>query len=604
MPRQAPRYQQFFAELKRRRVFRVMAVYGAVAFGVIQLADIVLPSLGLPGWTMNLILAFSLLGFPIAIVLAWAFEMTPDGVRRTAEAAPGELSEIIAAPAARRWPSGLLALAGMTALLAGVWYIGRESAPAASADTTARPVVASIAVLPFVDMSPDKDQEYFSDGISEELLNLLAKIPELQVTSRTSAFSFKDENLEIPEIAKRLNVAHVLEGSVRKSGSQVRITAQLIDARSDTHLWSQTWDRTLEDIFAVQDEIAADVVDQLKVTLLSEAPHVEETDPEAYALFLQARQLYRQGSAEGYARSNELLERALAIDPEYAPVWELLGRNRRMQAGQGLRPGDEGYRLAREAANRALEIDPEYGPTYATLSRIAGDYDNDLVAAARYLQRALELEPTDTEILADAATLTQRLGRVDESTALLEAALERDPVNPRLPYNLGVRYIFAGRWDDAIASYRMALSLSPDQLTAHYGIAMALLGKGTPEAALAEIRQEPEEAGWDLIGLPMIYHALGREAESDSALEELIERHERDSAYNIAYVYAYRNEADRAFEWLHKAVDYSDPGLSEIPLENLFANIRDDPRWLPFLKSIGKSPAQLAAIDFKVTLPQ
>ncbi|MBK5097485.1 MAG: adenylyl cyclase, partial [Gemmatimonadetes bacterium] len=314
-------YQRFFAELKRRRVFRVMAVYGAVGFVVLQASELLVNTFQLSSQLQTGIGVLTLLGFPVAIVLAWALEMTPEGVRRTAEAAPGELTEIIAAPASKRWPAGVLALVGMTALLAGTWYVGRQSAPASDADVAVGVSEASIAVLPFADMSPDKDQEYFSDGVSEELLNLLAKIPELRVASRTSAFSFKGETLEISEIAERLDVAHVLEGSVRKDGNQVRVTAQLIDARSDTHMWSETWDRTLDDIFAIQDEIAADVVAQLKVSLLGAAPTVEATDPEAYALFLQARQLGRQFTAEGYERSNSLYEQALEIEPEYAAAW-------------------------------------------------------------------------------------------------------------------------------------------------------------------------------------------------------------------------------------------------------------------------------------------
>ncbi len=326
MPQTTPGYQRFFAELKRRRVFRVMAVYGGVAFVVLQVADILQEGLRLPDSFLPFITATALLGFPVAIALAWAFDLTPQGMQRTADAAPGELTEILTAPASKRWPAGLLALVGVIALVAGAWFAGRQSAPAVTADAAARsedgaradadatstattgPAPESIAVLPFVNMSSDPEQEYFSDGISEELLNLLAQIPDLQVTSRSSAFSFKNQDLDIPEIARRLNVAHVLEGSVRKSGDQVRITAQLIDARSDTHLWSNTWDRTLDDIFAVQDEIAADVAEQLQVDAAGHRAGGPAVDPEAYALFLQARQLAYQFTDE----SLEAIERTVS----------------------------------------------------------------------------------------------------------------------------------------------------------------------------------------------------------------------------------------------------------------------------------------------------
>ena len=235
----SPGYQRFFAELKRRRVFRVLAVYAIVAFVLLLVVDLAVPALLLPEWTYRLIALIP----PVAIVLAWAFHMRSEEVSRTAEGAPGEPAEIIAAPAFKRWPAVILALVGVTTLLAGAWYVGRQSATPGS-DPAAGPVLASIAVLPFVNMSDDASNEYFSDGISEELLNLLAKIPELRVAARTSSFTFKDQNLEIPEIAERLNVAHVLEGSVRKADNEVRITAQLIRADDGFHLWSDTWDRT------------------------------------------------------------------------------------------------------------------------------------------------------------------------------------------------------------------------------------------------------------------------------------------------------------------------------------------------------------------------
>jgi len=594
-------YQRFFAELKRRRVFRVMAVYGAVAFVILQVADIALPGLGLPEWTITLILALTLLGFPFAIVLAWAFDMTPDGMQRTVEATPGELTQIISAPASQRWPAGLLALVGMTALLAGAWYVGRQSAPATAADPASGVSVASIAVLPFADMSPDKDQEYFSDGISEELLNLLAKIPELRVASRTSAFSFKGETLEISEIAKRLDVAHVLEGSVRKDGNQVRVTAQLIDARSDTHLWSETWDRSLDNIFQIQDEIAEDVVEQLKVTLLGDAPTVEETDPEAYALYLQARQVGRQNSAEGWEQSIELYGQALAIDPNYAAAWVGLATAYRRQVGGGLRPAEEGIELAREAANKALEINPEYAPAYAVLGRLS--LGEDQAVAAQYIQQALTLDPTNPEVLFDAAVLAQVLGRPNESIALGEYIVARDPVNVGGHFNLGLAYLTAGRLDESIASLRTSLSLSPGFRGANYGIGRALLVKGDAEAALAAFAEE-EDAEWRVKGTAIALHDLGRQTEYEATFRELRERWGDQWPSEIAHVYAWTGNADAAFEWLDRAVAQNEEGLLQQFYTTFYSPIHDDPRWQAFLEETGTSAAQLAAIEFEVTLPQ
>jgi TolB-like protein/Tfp pilus assembly protein PilF len=464
------------------------------------------------------------------------------------------------------------------------------------------PAQASIAVLPFVNMSDEKSNEFFSDGISEELLNLLAKIPQLQVTARTSSFAFKGKETGIPEIARMLHVANVLEGSVRKSGNAVRITAQLIRAGTDTHLWSQTYDRKLDDIFAIQDEIAADVVKQLKVTLLGAAPKARTTDPEAYALYLQAVQLGRQVTAEAYKQSDALYRKVLAIDPRYAPAWDGLASNFTNETTQGLLSNKEGYAQSREAAMKALAIDPEYAPAHARLGWIAMYGDNDLAGAAEHFNRALALDPSDLDVLRNSATLLSLLGRLDEALALEQAVVRRDPVNVAALFNLGLYQKYAGRLDAAIATYHTVLSLAPGRGNAHAQISNALLLKGDAPGALAEIEQETSEVT-KMIGLPMAYHALGRKADSDAALAALIAKWEKDWSYNIAYVYACRGEADKAFAWLDKAVEYNDPGIGEIVTENLFDKIHADPRWLAFLRKVGKAPEQLAKIEFKVTLP-
>jgi TolB-like protein/lipoprotein NlpI len=460
----------------------------------------------------------------------------------------------------------------------------------------------SIAVLPFVDMSSNNDQEYMSDGIAEELLNLLARIPELRVISRSSAFSYKGKDIRLADVARELNVAHILEGSVRKAGNQLRITVQLIEARSDTHLWSQTYDRTLDDIFAIQDEIAAKVVEQLKVTLLGELPKVTQTDPEAFALFLQARYLGLQGTAKSFEQSNALYEQALAIDPNYAAAWAGLARNCINQTSNGLRPIAEGYPLAREMLQKALALDPNHAPAHARLGWIAMFYDNDLAAAARHMERALALEPANLDIIGNAAMLLVMLGRLDEAIALQQYVNAQDPVNPLGHNNLGWFHRLAGHWEKAIASNRTLLQLSPDTIGAHYEIGLALLFKGEAQAALEEMRQEPSEP-FRLAGLAMTHHALGQAAESDAALEQLIANYEVEWVFRIATVMAYRNESDRAFERLAKVVEYHSDGLAMVPIENLFSNLHADPRWLPFLQSINKSPEQLAAIEFKVTPP-
>lgn len=460
----------------------------------------------------------------------------------------------------------------------------------------------TIAVLPFVNMSPDPDQEYFSDGISEELLNLLAQVGGLRVTARTSSFSFKGQDVEIPVIAKRLNVAYVLEGSVRKAADQVRITAQLIHGADGFHVWSATYDRKLDDVFAIQEEIAADVVKQLQITLLGNTPTARKTDPEAYALYLRSVQLARQSTRDGVQKSDALLHRVLEIDPAYAPAWAGLAANFGNKAVSGMMPPEEGFARAREANTRALEIDPEYAPAYAGLAFVAMYGESDFAAAAKYLEHALAVDPTNARVLGNSATLLNLLGRRNEALALWEAITLRDPVNVNALFNLGTSQINAGRLDEAIASYRTVLSLSPNNGVAHYQLGIAMLLRGDANAALAEFEQEAVEV-FRLIGLPMAYHALGRKADSDAAVAALIAKYEKDATYNVAAIHAFRREADRAFEWLEK--ERKNGGtFAEIVVEPLFAKLYDDPRWVPFLRKIGKAPEQLAKISFKVTPPE
>jgi TolB-like protein/Tfp pilus assembly protein PilF len=590
--------RSLFAELRRRNVFRAGAFYIAATWALAQGISQLGPAIGFPDWTTRWFLVAAVIGFPFWIAFAWFFEFTPEGIKREREV---ESDESITHHTGRKLDFAIIGvLVIAVVLLITDRFVLHHGV---NADASIAVSAQSIAVLPFVNMSDDKSNEFFSDGISEELLNLLAKIPQLQVTARTSSFAFKGKETGIPEIARVLHVANVLEGSVRKSGNAVRITAQLIRAGTDTHLWSQTYDRKLDDIFAIQDEIAADVVKQLKVTLLGAAPKARTTDPEAYALYLQAKQLGRQHTAEAFQQSDALYRKVLAIDPHYAPAWAELAANFSREAGQGLLSNKEGFAQAREAATKALAIDPDYAPAHARLGFIAMYGDNDLAAAAEHFKRALALDPADLDVLRTSAVLLGSLGRLDDALALEEALVRRDPVNVTALFNLGIYQRSVGLLDAAIASFRTVLSLAPGRGIAHANLATALLLKGDARRALAEIEQEKSEV-WKMIGLPLAYHALGRKADSDAALAALIAKYDKDWSFNIAYIYAYRGEADPAFEWLDKAVAYGDPGLAEIVTEHLFDKIRTDPRWLRFLRKVGKAPEQLAKIEFKVTLPQ
>ena len=606
-----------FLELKRRNVFRVGAAYVVVSWLVIQVAETIFPLFGFDDTPARIVVIVLAIGLIPVIIISWAFEMTPDGLKKESEVDRSQSITPHTGKKINRVIMVVLTLAlGYFALDKFVLNPQREAAmekqvavqvEEARREGRTEALVESygdksIAVLPFVNMSSDTEQEYFSDGLSEELLNLLAKIPELRVTSRSSAFSFKGKDFKIADVGRELNVSNVLEGSVRKSGNMVRITAQLISVEGDVHLWSETYDRTLDDIFAIQDEIAATVVERLKITLLGTPPKVQETNPEAYASYLLGRNLRHQNTAESLEQAQMLLLQASAIDPSYAPVWVELGSVYTRQANRGLRPIDEGFTLAREAINEALAINPDYALAHASLGWIVMSIDNDLVTAARHLERALHLESTNLSIIRKAAHLTASLGRLDEAIALDEYVRARDPVSASAHNNLGLYYLSARRWDEAIVFFSTALTLSPGYYGAQSAIGVTLLLMGDPQAALEAIQLDDSVFG--MIGLSLVYHALGQEDESNAVLTELIEQYEQGWAFNIAYVLAYRGEADRAFEWLNKAVEYKDGGLSEILGERLFDNIRDDQRWLPFLERIGKSPDQLAAIEFKVALPK
>lgn len=605
------------AELKRRNVLRIVAAYLVVAWLAIQVVETILPSFGFGDAAVRVITLIAAIGLVPTVVLAWVFEITPEGIRRDKDLDRARLANPRAAKSLDRIILVLLALAltyfAIDKFVLAPQIEARRAAQQSEAVQDARAAARSgalveayreksIAVLAFEDMSADKDQEYLSDGIAEELLNLLSKIPELRVTSRQSAFSFKGKDLLLADVARQLNVAHVLEGSVRKSGDRLRITAQLIDARTDTRLWSDSFDRDLGDIFAIQEEIAAAVVEQLKIQLLGGTPRVPAVDPQAYTLLLQAKYFGNLGTAESWTETIRLLEQALAIDPDYAGAWVALSTTYANQAGSGLRPRDEGFALSQEAAERALAIDPRTASAHSRLGWIAMAYHNDLATAATHLRRALELDPFHLGNLANAATLLRNLNRLEQAAALLEYIRDRDPVVPALHYNLGYYYLAMNRWDDAIASYRRSLQLSPGRIGAHHFVGIALLHKGDAAAAMAEFELEPHETLL-LLGRVLGHHALGETAQSDTALAEVIERFGREWAYYIAAALAYRGEADQAFEWLARSVEYNPHGLSGAASNPLFAGIQDDPRWLPFLESVGLAPAQLDAIEFDVKGP-
>jgi len=563
------------SELRRRNVLRMLVLYVVAAWLIMQVAEVLIDLAKLPDWIGTTTLWLLAVGFPIALIFSWFYEITPEGISLEKDV---DTADSITHVTGRRLDFIVISMLCAAVLLFAYdkWW-------------TAAPPEQSIAVLPFANLSDEPEQEYFSDGLAEDILNLLTKVPELLVISRSSAFSFKGQNLDVPTMAAKLNVAHVLEGSVRKSGNQLRITTQLIEVETDTRLWSKTYDRELKNVFVIQDEIAAAVVDALKITLLGGEPKAAETSPDAYALYLQGRYFAGQGTAESSKQAETLLMQALTIDPGFAPAWTELGDVYVLQAAEfGHRPMVEAKRLARDAIERALHIDPRYGRAYAVLAEVDMYYDWDFTAAFQHVQQALALNPGDADILGEAAQLEKTLGRVDKAIDLYRQSIALNPVSPTGHYRLGRIYYWVHRLDEAADSLQMALSLMPGRRAAHVYLGLVLLAQGDAPGALVAMEREASDT-WRMVGVAVVQHALGDAGESDALLGELIEKCSASNVfyYQIAQVYAFRGEIDYAFDWLEQAYDNGDAGMTHLLLDPLLANLHDDSRWEPLLDKMG-----------------
>jgi TolB-like protein/Tfp pilus assembly protein PilF len=426
-------------------------------------------------------------------------------------------------------------------------------------------------------MSSDEEQEYFSDGLTEELLNLLARIPELRVTSRSSAFYYKGKDFKIADVGRELGVGHILEGSVRRSGETIRITAQLINVADDAHIWSETWDRTFDDIFVIQDEIAEAVVGELKVRLAGQVPQVADTDPEAYSLYLRARHLVDTRTVQNYEKAMQFLQAALAIDSEFAAAWLELGKVYWVGRGIGMFAQKAAISNARDAANKVLKLDPDNARAHMLRSRIASSLEMDMVTASREIQRALELNPNDADILRTSGFVAARIGDFDGAIELFEKAKLLDPVGENSWYGTGLGEIAAGRLDEAEDAFRKAIELAPEGIGNHQRLAMVLLLKGQYDAALGEANKEPVE-GRRASVRALIFPTTG---DFDQAVREhdlLIASGERWT-YEIAQMYAYRGMTDEAFHWLERALARKDSSLSFVSWDPFLDNIRGDPRF-------------------------
>jgi TolB-like protein/Tfp pilus assembly protein PilF len=466
----------------------------------------------------------------------------------------------------------------------------------------AQETVPSIAVLPFVNMGNDEEGEYFADGLSEELLNVLAKIKGLRVASRTSARTFKGKEVDMPTVAQQLQVANVLAGSVRKAGKRARISTQLVDAPKDHTLWSERYDRELDDIFAVQDDIAQSVVQELRERLLGKPVEGAEAakviaevqaaskgrteNPEAFRLYLQGNFFRDKLTQESAARAVECYEQALNLDPEYAMAWAGLSRAVSDLAGQNWIPRVEGYERARTAAQRAVTLEPTLPEAHTALGWVLGWYDWNWKAAETAFRRALELAPGSTLALNGAATFFGNLGNLEQAVALFRRAVQLDPLNVPINRNLGLYCLAAGALQEAKAALTTTLHLAPRSGMTYCWRGLVRLAQGRLDEALEDAQKEVSPI-FKLVATAIVHHARGDAAASDAALEALITEFGADSPYQVAEVYGARGEADKAFEWLEKTYADRDPGLSYMKMDPTLAKIRSDPRYQPLLEKMG-----------------
>ena len=605
-----------WGEIRRRNVHRVTIAYVAAAWLLIQIVETLFPIFGLSDNAIRAVVILLAAGVVPAVARSWIFEWTPDGLRRDSD-----VTVVAPSEGTRRFDAAIIArLVLAVAYFAVDKFVLDPSRDAAEREAARQEGRAdalvesfgdnSIVVLPFVNISSDPEQEYLGDGLAEELLNLLARVEGLRVISRTSAFSFKGAEITSAEIARKLNVTYVLEGSVRKFGNALRITAQLIDARADAHVWSDTYNQSAENIFDIQDSVAGEVVGHLKTELSLDPPKTERHDPIAYALYLKADQ------AETQEAKRELLEQALELEPDLLDAMADLAYSHADSADDAESAGDietaewhdEQFRLL---IDEVLAQDPGHPYVNAMLTWEMFSIP-DLPRAAMYAERALESEPTHFGALTTAGEVLTRLWRAEQAVPILRYATERDPVNSHHFDNLSQAYLNAGQYALAEEALRVLLVLEPDDDFAEWQIGLALLLQGRAREALQlfdENLGDDHPLRWH--GKTLALYALGRTDEALSELARLLEAaelFEDNPDYMAIYwfigtAYAWIGATDEAFDAFAKQREWVPWLFTSMGDSPLYANLRDDPRWHPFLVSVNVDPDFLASVEFNPRLP-
>jgi TolB-like protein/predicted Zn-dependent protease len=462
--------------------------------------------------------------------------------------------------------------------------------------------LSSVAVLPFANLSEEPTNEYFSDGLSEELLNVLSKITGIRVAARTSAFSFKGTPATVAEIGSRLNVSSVLEGSIRFAGNRIRVNVQLEDATNGYQLWSETYDRTLDDIFAVQDDIAQAVVEEIREHFLGdkidaeEAKQIEEAvadaakgrsdNPEAQRLVLLGRYFLDRTNREDGLKAINYFEQAVEIDPKFALGWAALSHGLCVGAGKTWFPLEDAYERARYAANEALASEPELAEAYALLGRIQAAYDMDLTTAAESYAKALSLAPTNSVVADGASILELKLGNVEKALSLSHSVLDQDPLSAAVWHNLGLISHSAGNLEDAAMAFRKAIELAPNRLVSGAMLSTVLLDQGLEAEAQSQAASEPDEF-WRTWALAIVNSRINGSERADRLFEELEQAYIAGDAFQLAEVCAVRGEFDKAFDWLNRALEERDPGITHARVSTHLRTLHADPRWEELTKKLG-----------------
>ncbi len=585
----------FFGELKRRNVYKVAVAYAVVGWLLIQVATQVFPFLEIPNWAIRLVIFVTALGFPVALIIAWAFELTPEGVKRTEDA-----------DAARQHSRGgvWIALVLIAATLSlGLFFLGRYTAgtsmPRSSEPATASNPQKSIAVLPLVNTSGDPSNEYFSDGLSEELIAVLAKIPDLKVIGRSSSFLFKGKSDDSKMIGEKLGVANLIEGSVRKQGDRVRIVAELINAHDGRSLWSDTYDRELKDIFAVQNEIATAVADQMKVKLLGQSARPEAAglseNPAAHNAVLQSDFYFQQQTADSVRKSISFLQEAVRLDPNYALAYAKLSQAWRQYAASfAIDDASKAYDEARQAADKAVSLAPDLPEVRMTVGLLAMNPGLDFPAGEKEFRHVLQSFPNNAAAKNGLCLSLLAQGRFTEAEEACRQALLLDPLLTNLWFNLGRITVGTGRYKEAEETFRKGLELQPNASRFHTYLATLDILQIRPAQAMANAQLE-NEGFWRDYAVALVQQAQGDRSAADAALKNFIAKDSNGGAFQIAVLYAIRKEPDQMFKWLDTAYATRDSGLTQLAVTPFFLPYVNDSRFLALCQKLNVQVPSLPA---------